>query len=144
MVQMLVAIILFTLLALLVAPLWWRRRRVSGLPGAHYLEQKCQSLAEEAWRDFRIRDEQYAARRTDADYLGRRLADFTRVFRHMVENGYDNEVRLWLADLSEREGREAGDRAILTAALACETGPTRRAPPELAPQALLNALRHLA
>jgi hypothetical protein len=144
MLQMLVAVVLFTLLALLVAPLWWRRRRISGLPGAHYLEQKCQSLAEEAWRDFRIRDEHYAARRTDPDYLGRRLAEFTRVFRHMIDNGYDNEVRLWLVDLCEREGREAADRAILAPVLAYECAPGRHPPPGLASQALLHALRQLA
>ena len=144
MVQMLVAILLFTLLALLVAPLWWRRRRVSGLPGAHYLEQKCESLAEEAWRDFRIRDEHYAARRTDPEYLGSQLAEFTRVFRHMIDQGYDSEVRLWLAELNEREGREAADRAILAPVLAYECSPARHPPPGLASQALLNALRQLA
>lgn len=144
MLQILIAIAAFTVLALLAAPLWARSRRAPGPPAAAYLEQKTMALAEELWREYRIKVPDFAAQSSDAEFVGMHLAAFTQLFQRMIERGFDSEAKLWLSHLTEQHDAGAAAHLILSAALAFECrGGRHAAQPEFAAQAMRIALERL-
>lgn len=145
MLQLLIAIAAFTVLALVAAPLWVRARRAPSLPAATYLEQKTMALAEETWREYRIKVPDFAAQSRDAEFVGRHLAAFTVFFQSLIEQGFDSEVKIWLAHLARQHDDGAARRLILSAALAFECRDGRHAgQPEFAGQAMCIALEKLS
>lgn len=144
MLQLLIAIAAFTVMALIAAPLWVRARRTPGPPAATYLEQKTMVLAEEAWREYRVEVPDFAKQRNDAEFVGEHLAIFARLFQRMVAQGYDGDAKLWLAHLAEQHEEGAVVQLILSAALAFECRGGRHAErPEFAAHAMRVALEKL-
>lgn len=111
MLQILIGAAAFMLVALAAVP-YWRHRRISGVPGAYYLEQKFQVLVVDMWRDYKVSDAGSPGKRNDPDSVAQATANFLPFFFHAVRQGYDSELRVYVEDFSARKGREALCHAI--------------------------------
>ena len=111
MLQILIGSIVFILVAFAAIP-YWRHRRISGIPGAYYLEQKFQALVVDLWRDFKAGEDGGRHHHGKPDRLAALAREFVPFFTSAVEAGYDSELELYLKDFVELRSEAELQRAV--------------------------------
>ena len=137
MLQVLIGVILFVVVAFAAAP-FFQHRRISGVPGAFYLEQKLQAQVIELWREFRVESGLQREQLRNAEELARQAVIFAAFFRKAIDDGYDEELALYLRDFRERRGEAEVFRTIIATLLDHHCADNRL----LREQAMLEVLRH--
>lgn len=134
--QLVLGIVLFLVIALMALPLWLRRRPVSRVPGQYYLVQAFQDDVIKAWRDYRIALDDYRKQRDQPAWLGRQVAAFAPWLADTLHRDYRDEMRVWLDDVLAHSGEAGFLQAIIVTVLDFQCGDDR----PLQSQALYVAL----
>ena len=122
MLQIIVGTLLFLVVAVLALP-YWRNRRISGVPGAYYLEQKLEALVIELWRDYKADSAEQGRRHgKKPEHLAAMARDFVAVFRGAIADGYDAEMSVFIDDFLARHDEQALARAIALTVIRHEAG----------------------
>ena len=137
MLQVVIGALLFLVVAVVALP-YWRNRRISGVPGAYYLEQKLESLIVELWRDYKAESAEQGHRHgRQPDRLAVMAREFVPVFRAAIADGYDAEMTVFIDDFLARHEESDLARAIALVVIRHESA----GDPLLYRQALLSLLQ---